>query len=192
MARMPSWWPLNLTWGGLPVMALCYVMYFNVPALLALPVAKWLVKSRNWRRPLALLTCGLVVGFAWAFVNNALIGGQLGFVRYGRVIEGLALWPGTIHQYPIYDSLAMGVQVMLIAYLLGRTDTAGRIMPQAWADRRTDGPVKSGLLSIAAVILIVHVVYLLVFAPHLITKLTHLQTVAPEESLYPGIPNQPL
>jgi hypothetical protein len=44
----------------------------------------------------------------------------------------------------------------------------------------------------AAVIFIGHVVYLSVFAPHLATKLFHLQTVGPTEQLFEGVPNQPL
>jgi hypothetical protein len=48
------------------------------------------------------------------------------------------------------------------------------------------------LLSIGAVIVIGHVVYLSVFAPHLATKLLHLQTVGPTEQLFEGVPNQPL
>jgi hypothetical protein len=50
----------------------------------------------------------------------------------------------------------------------------------------------SSLLSIAAVILIGHAVYLAVFAPHLATKLLQLQTVGPTEPLFDGVPNQPL
>lgn len=77
---------------------------------------------------------------------------------YGRVIEGLALWEGTKHQYPLYDALAMGMQI----------------------------------LSIAAVVAIGHLTYLSVFAPHLVTKVMHLQTVGPSAPLFEGIPNQPL
>ena len=43
-----------------------------------------------------------------------------------------------------------------------------------------------------AVIVIGHVVYLSVFAPHLATKLLGLVTVGPTEQLFEGVPNQPL
>jgi hypothetical protein len=125
-------------------------------------------------------------------VFNAIVGARLGVFHYGRVIEGLALWPGTRHQYPLYDSLAMGVQMMVFTYLLGRTDSHGRILIEAWADSKAKSRLGASLLSIGAVIVIGHVVYLSVFAPHLATKLLHLQTVGPTEQLFEGVPNQPL
>jgi hypothetical protein len=108
------------------------------------------------------------------------------------VIEGLALWPGTKHQYPLYDSLAMGVQMMVFTYLLGRTDSLGRTLVEVWADARSKSRLGSAVRSIAAVIVIGHLVYLSVFAPHLATKLMGLQTVGPTEPLFEGVPNQPL
>ncbi len=128
----------------------------------------------------------------WAFAFNAILGAQLGIVYYGRVIEGLALWPGTKHQYPLYDSLAMGVQMMVFTFLLGRTDSSGLTLIEVWADSKSKSRVHSLILSIAAVVVIGHVVYLSVFAPHLATKLLHLQTVGPTEQLFEGVPNQPL
>lgn len=192
--RMPTWWPLNLTWGGgLPQVAIPgYMFYFVLPALISVPLSRWASSKFKWTNPIALLTTGLVVGTLWAFCNNAFLGAQLGCYRYGRVIDGLALWPGTIHQYPFYDSLAMGVQMMVFTYLLGRRDSSGRLLVQAWADSKAKGQPASSLLSIAAVIVVGHVVYLSVFAPHLITKVLHLQTVAPSEQLYDSVPNQPL
>ncbi|MDR3417155.1 MAG: spirocyclase AveC family protein [Nevskia sp.] len=194
LPRMPSWWPLNMTWGGgLPrAVPPGYIAYFVFPAVISVALARWLNASFQWRAPVTLLTVGLAVGSLWAFVNNAIIGAQLGVWRYGRVIEGLALWPGTTHQYPLYDALAMGVQMMVITYVLGRTDSVGRTFIEAWADSKSKGRLRSSLLSIAAVIVIGHVIYLSVFAPHLATKLLHLQTVAPTEQLYEGVPNQPL
>ena len=41
-------------------------------------------------------------------------------------------------------------------------------------------------------VVIGHVVYLSVFAPHLATKLLGLVTVGPTEQLFAGVPNQPL
>jgi hypothetical protein len=146
----------------------------------------------QWSVPMTLLIVGLIVGCLWAFVFNAIVGARFGVVYYGRVIEGLALWPGTKHQYPLYDSLAMGVQMMVFAYLLGRTDLQGRTVIEVWADSRSRSRLHSSFLSIAAVIVIGHLVYLSVFAPHLATKLLHLQTVGPTEQLFEGVPNQPL
>jgi hypothetical protein len=191
--RMPSWWPLNMTWGGLPAsVPPGYVAYFVLPAVIGAPLGRWLSSKFGWRVPLTLLVVGLAVGCAWAFAFNAILGAQLGVVYYGRVIEGLALWPGTKHQYPLYDSLAMGVQMMVFTYLLGRTDEWGRTMVEVWADARAKSRLGASIRSIAAFVLIGHAVYLSVFAPHLATKLLHLQTVGPTEQLFQGVPNQPL
>jgi hypothetical protein len=193
LPRMPSWWPLNMTWGGLPAaVPPGYIAYFVLPAVIGASLGRWLSARFQWRVPITLLIVGLVVGCLWAFLFNAILGAQLGVVYYGRVIDGLALWPGTKHQYPLYDSLAMGVQMMVFTYLLGRTDSQGRTLIEVWADSKSKSRLGASLLSIAAVIVIGHAVYLSVFAPHLATKLLHLQTVGPAEQLFEGVPNQPL
>src|SRR5690349_18584014 len=162
--RMPSWWPLNMTWGGLPAsVPPGYVAYFVLPATIGAVLGRWLSSRFYWRAPITLLLVGLATGCVWAFMFNAILGAQLGVFHYGRVIEGLALWPGTKHQYPLYDSLAMGVQMMVFTYILGRTDSQGRTLIEAWADSRSRGRLGSSFLSIAAVVVIGHVVYLSVF-----------------------------
>jgi hypothetical protein len=191
--RMPSWWPLNMTWGGLPAsVPPGYIAYFVLPAVTGAAIGRRLSSRFQWRVPITLLITGLVVGSLWAFSFNAILGAQLGVVYYGRVIEGLALWPGTKHQYPLYDALAMGVQMMVFTYILGRTDSQGRTFIEVWADSKAKSRLRSSLLSIAAVVVIGHVVYLSVFAPHLATKLLGLVTVGPTEQLFEGVANQPL
>jgi Spirocyclase AveC-like len=190
--RMPGWWPLDVTWGGLPAsVPPGYIAYFVLPAVIAAALGRRLSAKLGWRRPLTLLTAGLVVGFVWAFLFNAIIGARLGVFHYGRVIPGLALWEGTRHQYPLYDALAMGLQVMVFAYLIGRTDPEGRTVVDAWADARTPSRLRSSLLSVLAVVVIGHALYGAVFAPHLATKLSGLVTSGPTEELFPGVPNQP-
>ncbi len=190
--RMPSWWPLNMTWGGLPAsVPPGYIAYFVLPAAIGVSLGRWLIATFHWRAPFTLLIVGLIVGFLWALGFNAFLGAKLGVFYYGRVIEGLALSEGTKHQYPLYDALAMGVQMMVFTYLLGRTDALGRSLIDLWADSKTKSRMRSSLLSIAAAIVIGHAVYLSVFAPHLATKLLGLVTVGPTEQLFEGIPNQP-
>jgi Spirocyclase AveC-like len=193
MPRMPSWWPLNMTWGGLPSsVPLGYISYFVLPAVIGAGVGRWLSGKYHWRRPITLLIVGLVVGFCWAFFFNAVLGARLGVFYYGYVIPGLAIFEGTKHQYPIYDSLAMGVQMMVFTYLLGRTDPEGRNVIEIWAAKRSPGRLQSTLLSIAAVVVIGHALYGAVFAPHLATKLGGWVNAGPTEQLFPGVPNQPL
>jgi hypothetical protein len=190
--RMPSWWPLNVTWGGLPAaVPIGYVSYFVLPAVIGAFLGRRLSARFGWRRPLTLLGTGLVVGFVWAFLFNAILGARLGVFYYGRVIGGLALWEGTKHQYPLYDAMAMGVQAMVFSYLLGRTDPQGRTVIDMWADARSHSRVQSALLSVVGFIVVGHVVYLSVFAPHLVTKVSHQVNAGPAEQLFEGVPNQP-
>jgi hypothetical protein len=192
LPRMPSWWPLNMTWGGLPSpVPIGYIAYFVLPAVISARLGRWCSAKLHWRRPIALLTIGLLVGFVWAFLFNAILGARLGLFYYGRVIPGLALWEGTKHQYPLYDALAMGIQMMVFAYILGRTDAKGRTVVDAWADRTSTGRIQSSALSIIAIAVIGNLLYGAVFAPHLLTKLGGWVTAGPTAPLFPGIPNQP-
>ena len=107
------------------------------------------------------------------------------------MIPGLAIREGTVHQYPLYDSLAMGIQMMLFTYLLGRTDAQGRNVIEMWAASRAKNRVGSSILSVIAVVVIGNVLYSAVFAPHLVTKLGGWVTVEAPGELFPGVPNQP-
>jgi hypothetical protein len=190
--RMPEWWPLDMTWGGLPSsVPPGYIAYFVLPAVIGAFLGRRLSARHGWRRPITLLTVGLVVGFVWAFCFNAILGARLGVFYYGRVISGLALWEGTKHQYPLYDALAMGVQMMVFTYLLGRTDPEGRTIIEMWADAKTDSRMKSALLSVAGFVVVGHAVYLSVFLPHLVTKEAGLVDAGPTEQLFDGVENQP-
>jgi hypothetical protein len=190
--RMPSWWPLNMTWGGLPAsVPPGYIAYFVLPTVIGAFVGRRLSARFQWRRPLTLLTVGLIVGFIWAVLFNAGLGARLGVFYYGRVISGLALFEGTKHQYPLYDALAMGVQVMVFTYILGRTDPQGRTVIDVWADSKSKSRLQSAFLSVVAVIALGHVVYAAVFAPHLFTKMVGLVDAGPTEQLFEGVPDQP-
>jgi hypothetical protein len=190
--RMPSWWPLNMTWGGLPLFVpIGYISYFVLPAFTATTLGRWLIARFNWRRPPTLLIVGLLVGFAWALFFNGFLGAKLGVFYYGRVIPGLAIREGTLHQYPLYDALAMAIQMMVFTYLLGRTDAEGRNVIEVWAAQRSKKRLHASVLSVVAVIVVGNLLYGSVFAPHVITKLGGWVTVEPPGQLFSGVPNQP-
>jgi hypothetical protein len=192
LPRMPSWWPMNMTWGGLPsAVPVGYISYFVLPAVIGAALGRWASTRFQWRMPITLLVVGLVVGFCWALFFNAVIGAQLGIFYYAYVIPGLGLFEGTIHQYPIYDAIAMGVQMMVFTYLLGRKDSEGRNVIEMWSEKVAKSRAQSAVLSIVAVVVIGHLVYGAVFAPHLVTKLGGWVTAGPSVQLFPGVPNQP-
>ncbi|ORA24342.1 DUF5135 domain-containing protein, partial [Mycobacterium angelicum] len=196
LPRMPSWWPLNMTWGGLPSsVPVGYIGYFVLPAVIGAALGQKLSARFGFlgakNRPLTLLSVGLVVGFCWAFFFNAFVGARLGVFYYGYVIPGLGVFEGTKHQYPIYDSIALGVQMMVFTYLLGRTDAQGRNVIEMWADRASKTRLQASALSVVAVIIIGNLLYGAVFAPHLVTKLGGWVTSGSTEQLFPGVPNQP-
>ncbi len=193
LPRMPSWWPMNMTWGGgLPsAVPAGYIAYFVLPAVIGAALGRRVIKRSGWRRPQTLLGIGFLVGFCWALFFNAFFGPRFGVFYYGYVIEGLAIFEGSKYQYPLYDAVAMGIQMMVFTYLLGRTDSQGRNVIEVWADKRATSRTGSALLSIAAIIAAGHLVYGAVFAPHLVTKLGGYVNVGPTEQLFPGVPNQP-
>src|SRR6201996_1846608 len=183
--RMPSWWPLNMTWGGLPLFVpIGYISYFVLPAFTATALGRWLIARFGWHRPTTLLIVGLLVGFCWALFFNGFLGAKLGVFYYGRVIPGLAIRGGTVHQYPLYDSLAMAIQMMVFTYLLGRTDAQGRNAIETWADKRSTTRLQASVLSVVAVVVVGNVLYGAVFAPHLITKLGGWVTAEPPGQLF--------
>jgi hypothetical protein len=167
--RMPSWWPLNMTWGGLPAsVPIGYIAYFVLPAVIAVALA------RRWQK--SYLLVGFIVGFSWALFFNGYIGARLGVFYYGRVIPGLALFGGTKHQYPVYDAVAMALQMMVFTYLLARVDQ------WRW----------SALRAVAVFVLVAHALYGSLFGLHLGAKAAGWVTDGPSQQLFEGVPNQPL
>ncbi|UXA19797.1 spirocyclase AveC family protein [Mycobacterium sp. SMC-4] len=193
LPRMPSWWPMNMTWGGgLPsAVPIGYIAYFVLPAVIGAALGRKVISQFGWRRPQTLLVVGFLVGFCWALLFNGFFGPRLGVFYYGYVIDGLALFQGSRFQYPVYDAVAMGLQMMVFTYLLGRVDGQGRNVIEVWSDKRSSTKVGSSLLSVAAVVVVGHLMYGAVFAPHLATKLGGYVTEGPSEQLFPGIENQP-
>ena len=127
-------------------------------------------------------TLGFVIHEAFTFVAT-----YVGLWRFGRAAPGLVVFPETYHQFPLYDGLAIAITIMVFTYLVGSTNN---VVVQ-WATRRASTPLKQALLTLVGYIVAVNVVYLLVFAPQLITKVAHLDTIVAPMNLFPGIPNQP-
>lgn len=117
--------------------------------------------------------------------TNGVFGVRAGVFYHGRDIPGLAMFEGTKHQYPLYDALATGVQMMAFTHLLGRTNAGGRTVIDTWAERRTKTLARAVASSVVSVIVLGNLLYGAVFAPHLVTKLNGDVTEGPRDRAVP-------
>jgi hypothetical protein len=189
--RLPSWGPIGLTQGGLPVIAPTgYIMYFLLPAAIAVPIARWAVRRYGWREPYALLGIGLLVGVVFDGVIET---GQASFLHlwtFARTAPGLTVFPGTAAQVPVTVYLAMGLAMMVATYLLGRRINDEPVLDRWVATKVRPGAGRTVAIGVAY-IAVAHVVYLATMAPHAITKLAGMLTVAGPAQPYPEIAPQP-
>src|SRR5689334_25064422 len=59
LPRMPSWWPMNATWGGLPAsVPIGYISYIVLPAPIGAPLGNRVAKPDGRRRPKKLVDIG--------------------------------------------------------------------------------------------------------------------------------------
>src|ERR1041384_6132016 len=62
LPRMPSWWPMDATWGGLPPsVPIGYISVFVLPAFVGAALGTRAAARYGWRRPQALLGVGFAV-----------------------------------------------------------------------------------------------------------------------------------
>src|SRR3546814_10515621 len=110
---MPSWWPMDMTWGGLPLsVPPGYIAYFVLPAVIAVSVGRWLIAAHGWRAPQTLLATGFVTGCVWAFIFNAGLGAQMGVFYYGRVLGGLAIFESSeVHTSELQSLMSISYAV---------------------------------------------------------------------------------
>jgi hypothetical protein len=189
--RLPSWPLINLTQGGLPVIAPTgYIMYFLLPAAIAVPIGRWAVRRYRWREPYALLGVGLMVGMVFDAVIETSQASFLHLWTFARTTPGLTVFPGTAAQVPVTVYLAMGLFMMVATYLLGRRIDDEPVLDRWVATKVRPGPARTVAVAVAYVA-VTHAVYLATMAPHAITKHAGMLTVAGPEQPYPGIAPQP-
>ena len=102
LPRMPSWWPLNMTWGGLPSsVPVGYIGYFCLPAVIGAALGRRLDRTvRMAPGRSRYLTVGPRRRLLLGAVFNAGLGARLGVFYYAYVIPGSACSRGPCTSTP--------------------------------------------------------------------------------------------
>jgi Spirocyclase AveC-like len=184
--RLPPIGPIGMTQGLLPVIAPPgYIMYFLLPALVAVAVARLIIKRYNTNRVNTLLASGLVVGILWDVSIEGLQAQYLHLWTFSRVVPGLALSNG-VGLLPSYIPLAMAAFIVGAAYVIGNTTPEGDSVIDVWVKSRATSPGATFGLQALAYIVFCNVLYGLTYLPHAITKYAGMLTQTGVLVPYPG------
>lgn len=184
--RLPAIGPLAMTEGQLPVIAPPgYVMYFLLPAVIAVGIAKLIMKRYNTGRVNTLLTSGLVVGIIWDLAIEGLQAQFLHLWTFSRVVPGLAISNG-MGLLPAYIPLAMASFIVGATYIIGNTTPEGDSVIDVWAKSKTTSPGSRLGLQAVSYIIFCNVLYATGYLPHAITKYAGMLTQTGVLVPYPG------
>lgn len=184
--RLPAIGPLGMTQGQLPVIAPPgYIMYFLLPALIAVGIAKLIIKRYDTNRVNTLMTCGLAVGILWDLSIEGLQAQYLHLWTFSRVVPGLAL-SNDMGLLPAYVPLAMAAFIVFATVVVGNTTPDGDSVIDVWATSKTTSPgARLGLQALAYIVLC-NFVYATTYLPHAITKYAGMVTQTGVLVPYPG------
>ena len=184
--RLPAIGPIGMTQGQLPVIAPPgYIMYFLLPALIAVGIAKLIIKRFDTNRVNTLVSCGLAVGIIWDLSIEGLQAQYLHLWTFSRVVPGLAISNG-MGLLPAYIPLAMAAFIVFAAVIVGNTTPDGDSVLDVWTKSKTTSPgIRLGLQAVAYIVLC-NVVYAATYLPHAITKYAGMLTQTGVLVPYPG------
>ena len=184
--RLPAIGPIGMTQGHLPVIAPPgYIMYFLLPALIGVGVAKLIIKRFNTNRVNTLMASGLAAGILWDVAIEGLQAQYLHLWTFSRVAPGLALSNG-MGLLPSYVPLAMAAFVVFACVVIGNTTPEGESVIDVWAKSKTSSTgARLGLQAVTYVVLC-NVVYGATYLPHAITKYAGMLTQTGVVVPYPG------
>jgi hypothetical protein len=192
MYRLPPVGPLAATHGGLPVVAPAgYVMYYLLPALVAIAIVDRLAVRWRLDRRRALVLVSVAIGLAFDLIM------QFGPARlvpiwvFSRTAPYVTAFPGTRGQVPLYEPLAMALMITWSACLLGMRDANGDTHIERGARRWARSPGRRLVVTGLGYILALHVLYLYVVLPFLILWRGQMLTVTGDLRPFPSIPEQP-
>jgi hypothetical protein len=184
--RLPAIGPIGMTQGQLPVIAPPgYIMYFLLPALIAVGIAKLIIKRFDTNRVNTLMACGLAVGILWDLSIEGLQAQYLHLWTFSRVVPGLAI-SSDMGLLPAYIPLAMAAFIVFAAIIVGNTTRDGDSVVDVWAKSKSTSPgARLGLQAVAYIVLC-NVVYASTYLPHAITKYAGMLTQTGVLVPYPG------
>lgn len=184
--RLPAIGPIGMTQGQLPVIAPPgYIMYFLLPAIIAVGIAKLIVKRFDTNRVNTLMASGLAVGILWDVSIEGLQAQYLHLWTFSRVVPGFAISNG-MGLLPSYIPLAMAAFIVFAAVVIGNTTPEGDSVVDVWSKSRTTSTgARLGLQAVAYVVLC-NVVYAATYLPHAITKYAGMLTQTGVLVPYPG------
>ena len=184
--RLPAIGPIGMTQGQLPVIAPPgYIMYFLLPALIAVGIATLIVKRFDTNRVNTLVFCGLAVGIIWDLSIEGLQAQYLHLWTFSRVVPGLAISNG-MGLLPAYISLAMAAFIVFAAVVVGNTTPDGDSVLDVWAKSKTTSRGNRLALQAIAYIVLCNLVYAATYLPHAVTKYAGMLTRTGVLVPYPG------
>jgi hypothetical protein len=184
--RLPAIGPISMTQGQLPVIAPPgYIMYFLLPALIAVGIAKLIIKRRRTNRVNTLMACGLAVGILWDVSIEGLQAQFLHLWTFSRVVPGFAISNG-MGLLPAYIALAMAAFIAFAAVVIGNTTPEGDSVIDVWAASKSTSAGGRLRLQAIAYILACNVVYASTYLPHAVTKYAGMLTQTGVLVPYPG------
>jgi hypothetical protein len=184
--RLPAIGPISMTQGQLPVIAPPgYIMYFLLPALIAVGIAKLIIKRRRTNRVNTLMACGVAVGILWDVSIEGLQAQFLHLWTFSRVVPGFAISNG-MGLLPAYIPLAMAAFIAFAAVVIGNTTPEGDSVIDVWAASKSTSAGGRLRLQAIAYILACNVVYASTYLPHAVTKYAGMLTQTGVLVPYPG------
>ena len=187
--HLPDWFPLNITHGGLPWMAIpAYAFVWAIPIVAARGLAKR-ISVASWTYGQRLMLCGFVVGFAWEGTME-ILATRLGAWRFAYVPWGLSLFSGTIYQMTFTVTIMSSIFLMACTFIIGLRDANDDDVLLKWARIRTSTPRSRGWLYFAALVVYVHVFYLAPLVPVFAVNVFGLTGTRAPGPLFDDIPIQ--
>lgn len=168
--RLPAWGVFGMTQGQIPLQApLGYILYFLVTAMAGVGIARVLINRYHLPKARTLLACGFAVGFLFDLTFETLEARYAHLWVMARAIPGLTIHAG-LGLVPLTMCVSLACFIMGATYVLGNLTSAGDSVIDVWAKSHAGSPATRRVLQALGYVVFCNVLYLLVYAPFVITK----------------------